>query len=54
MGEPVIIWPPNCGNYDDGNGQYICPSYGDSDCTDYFDSFLGFAADSGLVCCAYF
>lgn len=52
MDQPIIIWPPNSGNFDDGQGTAICEDYyGMYDCTDAYDAYYGYEAGSGMVCC---
>jgi hypothetical protein len=50
MGEPIIIWPPDSGNYDYGDVDTgTCQGElggGFVDCTDYFSW-----DDTGLFCC---
>jgi hypothetical protein len=68
MGEPVIIWPPGCGNFaagDDQDGGTICAIAGGyADCTSYAQSFdeafedggyyQNAVADGNLLCCLPF
>lgn len=54
MGEPIIIWPPDGGNFDYGDiFSPECAQLGEGyvDCTDGYDVVYGYEADSGLVCC---
>jgi hypothetical protein len=44
MGEPVIIWPPGCGNFGDSDACTYYMGPGSYDCTAEYQ-------DGGLVCC---
>ena len=51
MGEPVIIWPPDGGNYDYGdNFTSVCESYLGANWYDCTDEVQG---GTGLACCPY-
>ena len=57
MDDPVVIWPPDGGNYDDYNGDSmtsVCQSwvgYNYVDCTGGYDAAYGYEIGDGLVCC---
>jgi len=51
MGEPIIIWPPGCGNFAPGDSS-VCGFYGMSDCdSEYYDEFYIYEAMGYVVCC---
>ena len=60
MGEPIIIWPPNCGNFAPGDDAAVCTDQGYIDCTSqapYFDQLYGtqgyeqLVSEGYMLCC---
>lgn len=60
MGEPIIIWPPNCGNFAPGDQPGACTDTGYTDCTDmaaefdaYYETGSGYqnAVSEGYTLC---
>ena len=58
MGEPIIIWPPDSGNFSDWGDAYTnaCQNALDTpmvvDCSAQYEESGGYLGDSGLACCA--
>ncbi len=57
MGEPIIIWPPDSGNFSDwgdANSGACQAALGTElafDCSAWYEDDVGSLGDSGLACC---
>jgi hypothetical protein len=58
MGEPIIIWPPDGGNFSDSGDIYTSACQAElntmlvQDCSGWYEANVGELGDSGLACCA--